>query len=116
MMKRSKKKSSISEHLDSVCNISDSRSGNLDMNAEMMCQLFEGQLSKYTNVMKGWQYRWFILDPKTGILSYYLDEKERKQQPRGWVHLEAAVISPSDEDSNTFSVIIIILYYLFFYR
>uniref|UniRef100_A0A023F9A8 Putative oxysterol-binding protein-like protein 11 n=3 Tax=Triatominae TaxID=70999 RepID=A0A023F9A8_TRIIF len=76
------------------------------MSAEMMCQLYEGQLSKYTNVMKGWQFRWFILDPKTGILSYYLseNENERKQQPRGWVHLEAAVIAPSDEDSNTFTV------------
>ncbi|KAL1129920.1 hypothetical protein AAG570_012864 [Ranatra chinensis] len=74
------------------------------MTAEMMCQLYEGQLSKYTNVMKGWQFRWFILDPKTGVLNYYLNENERKQQPRGWVHLEAAVISPSDEDSNTFTV------------
>ncbi|XP_014252836.1 oxysterol-binding protein-related protein 11 [Cimex lectularius] len=101
-MKRSKKKSSISEHLDSVCNITEPRSA--EMSAEMMCQLYEGQLSKYTNVMKGWQFRWFILDPKTGILSYYLNENERKQQPRGWVHLEAAVICPSDEDSNTFSV------------
>ncbi|BES87883.1 Hypothetical protein NTJ_00689 [Nesidiocoris tenuis] len=100
-MKRSKKKSSISEHLDSVCNLTDPRT---DMSAEMMCQLFEGQLSKYTNVMKGWQFRWFILDPNTGILSYYLNENERRQQPRGYVHLEAAVISPSDEDSNTFSV------------
>lgn len=69
-----------------------------------MCQLYEGQLSKYTNVMKGWQFRWFILDPKTGVLSYFLNENERKQQPRGWTHLESAVISPSDEDSNTFSV------------
>jgi len=76
----------------------------VEMTAEMMCQLYEGQLYKYTNVMKGWQFRWFILDPKTGILNYYLNEHERKQQPRGWVHLEAAVISPSDEDSNTFTV------------
>ncbi|XP_014280701.1 oxysterol-binding protein-related protein 11 isoform X1 [Halyomorpha halys] len=75
-----------------------------DMSAEMMCQLYEGQLSKYTNVMKGWQFRWFILDPKTGILSYFLNENERKQNPRGWTHLESAVISPSDEDSNTFTV------------
>lgn len=76
----------------------------MEMSAEMMCQLYEGQLYKYTNVMKGWQFRWFILDPKTGILNYYLSESESKQQPRGWVHLEAAVISPSDEDSNTFTV------------
>lgn len=31
----------------------------------------EGPLSKWTNVMKGWQYRWFVLDQQTGLLSYY---------------------------------------------
>ncbi|KAK9497155.1 hypothetical protein O3M35_004525 [Rhynocoris fuscipes] len=103
--KRSKKKSKLTEtsydyDFNSVRRIINS----FEMSAEMMCQLYEGQLSKYTNVMKGWQFRWFILDPKTGILSYYINENERKQPPRGWIHLEAAVISPSDEDSNTFTV------------
>jgi len=32
----------------------------------------EGQLSKFTNLMKGWQYRWFVLDPESGTLTYYL--------------------------------------------
>ena len=27
---------------------------------------WEGQLNKFTNVVKGWQYRWFILEPTTG--------------------------------------------------
>jgi len=31
----------------------------------------EGYLSKWTNVMKGWQYRWFILDDNAGLMSYY---------------------------------------------
>ena len=31
----------------------------------------EGPLSKWTNVMKGWQYRWFVLDENSGLLSYY---------------------------------------------
>lgn len=31
----------------------------------------EGPLSKWTNVMKGWQYRWFVLDYNAGLLSYY---------------------------------------------
>ena len=31
----------------------------------------EGPLSKWTNVVKGWQYRWFVLDDNTGLLSYY---------------------------------------------
>lgn len=31
----------------------------------------EGQLFKYTNVVKGWQYRWFVLNPEAGRLEYY---------------------------------------------
>lgn len=31
-------------------------------------------------------------------------ENDTKQQPRGFIFLESAVVSPSDEDSNTFSV------------
>ena len=33
--------------------------------------VMEGPLSKWTNVMKGWQYRWFVLDSSSGILSYF---------------------------------------------
>ena len=32
----------------------------------------EGQLSKWTNLMKGWQFRWFTLDPDSGLLEYYV--------------------------------------------
>ena len=32
----------------------------------------EGQLSKWTNYVRGWQYRWFTLDPDTGMLDYYM--------------------------------------------
>lgn len=28
--------------------------------------------SFYTPTHTGWQYRWFTVDPQTGILSYYL--------------------------------------------
>lgn len=35
---------------------------------------------------------------------YVQSENDTKQQPRGFIFLESAVISPSDEDSNTFSV------------
>lgn len=31
----------------------------------------EGPLSKWTNVVNGWQYRWFVLDQNAGLLSYY---------------------------------------------
>lgn len=44
----------------------------------------EGALSKWTNVMKGWQYRWFVLDEAAGLFSYYTSrEKMRKGVRRG---------------------------------
>ena len=33
--------------------------------------MMEGPLSKWTNVVRGWQYRWFVLDDDVGLLSYY---------------------------------------------
>lgn len=41
-----------------------------DVNIIIMT-ILEGTLSKWTNVMKGWQYRWFVLDENAGLLSYY---------------------------------------------
>ncbi|GFR75767.1 oxysterol-binding protein [Elysia marginata] len=64
----------------------------------------EGQILKFTNVMKGFQYRWFVLDPDSGMLEYFEKEEHKKQRPRGSVHLAAAVVSPSEEDSQTFIV------------
>ena len=32
----------------------------------------EGQLSKFTNLVKGWQNRWFVLDAESGNLAYFL--------------------------------------------
>ena len=40
----------------------------------------EGQLSKFTNVVKGWQYRWFVLEPETGQLDYYLPEDRARSR------------------------------------
>lgn len=34
-------------------------------------EIMEGPLSKWTNVVNGWQYRWFVLDQNAGLLSYY---------------------------------------------
>lgn len=67
-------------------------------------ETFQGQLFKYTNVVKGWCPRWFILEPRTGFLDYYLSENETNQKPRGTLELLGAVVSPSDEDSHTFTV------------
>lgn len=71
-----------------------------------------GQLYKYTNVVKGWQYRWFTVDAQAGSLSYYLldssgDENQPHiigNSPRGQVHLAGAAVCPSDEDSRTFTI------------
>ncbi|CAG2197173.1 ORP9_10_11 [Mytilus edulis] len=50
--------------------------------------VIEGPLSKWTNVMKGWQYRWFVLDEASGLLSYYT----------------GAIIGIDDEDDSTFTL------------
>ncbi len=81
---------------------------------------FSGQLSKFTNVMKGWQYRWFVLDPEQGRIMYYLPksgeaaaDRSSSGAPasasgpgpgkhRGSQHLAGTVVLPSDEDSQTF--------------
>uniref|UniRef100_A0A1B6D0N0 Oxysterol-binding protein n=1 Tax=Clastoptera arizonana TaxID=38151 RepID=A0A1B6D0N0_9HEMI len=65
----------------------------------------EGSLSKWTNVMKGWQYRWFVLDYNAGLLSYYTSrEKMMRGVRRGCVRLKGAVIGIDDEDDSTFTI------------
>lgn len=67
--------------------------------------LLEGPLSKWTNVMKGWQFRWFVLDDNSGLLSYYTSkEKMMKGVRRGCVRLKGAVIGIDDQDVNTFTI------------
>lgn len=65
-------------------------------------QKMEGQLCKFTNLVKGWQYRWFVLDPESGTLTYYLDKQ--KQKNRGTLPLTGAVVSPNEEDSMSFMI------------
>lgn len=36
-----------------------------------------GTLSKYTNVVKGWQNRYFMVDELTGFLNYYVTESSK---------------------------------------
>ncbi len=65
----------------------------------------EGPLSKWTNVMKGWQYRWFVLDEGAGLFSYYTSrDKMVRGVRRGCVRLRGAVIGIDDEDEATFTV------------
>ncbi|XP_007907304.1 oxysterol-binding protein-related protein 11 isoform X2 [Callorhinchus milii] len=63
-----------------------------------------GYLMKYTNLVTGWQYRFFVLNNEDGLLEYFVNEQSRGQKPRGTLQLAGAVISPSDEDSHTFTV------------
>ncbi|XP_027224999.1 oxysterol-binding protein-related protein 11 isoform X3 [Penaeus vannamei] len=77
------------------------KDGDMD---EHLRQPYEGQLIKFTNVVKGWQARWFILNPEIGTLEYYLSESDKHERARGSIQLAGAVISPSDEDSYTFTV------------
>ena len=37
--------------------------------------IFTGQLNKFTNVVRGWQPRWFVVRPETGMLDYHLMEE-----------------------------------------
>jgi len=50
------------------------QSGSSLREADIRSQVFQGQLNKFTNVVKGWQYRWFVVRPETGTLDYHLIE------------------------------------------
>ena len=64
----------------------------------------EGTLSKWTNVMKGWQYRYFVLDDNAGLFSYYTSrEKMMRGARRGCVRLRGALIGIDDEVSFHFT-------------
>uniref|UniRef100_A0A8C0GLN2 PH domain-containing protein n=1 Tax=Chelonoidis abingdonii TaxID=106734 RepID=A0A8C0GLN2_CHEAB len=73
-----------------------------------MASIMEGPLSKWTNVMKGWQYRWFVLDYNAGLLSYYTGRRSKDKMMRGsrrgCVRLRGAVIGIDDEDDSTFTI------------
>ena len=65
---------------------------------------WEGQLNKFTNVVKGWQYRWFVLEPDCGKLQYFLLEEKTSGKCRGSQSLAGGVVLPSEEDSQTFTI------------
>jgi len=48
--------------------------------------------------------RFFVLNNDAGLLEYFVNEQSRHLKPRGTLQLAGAVISPSDEDSHTFTV------------
>ncbi|KRZ08440.1 Oxysterol-binding protein-related protein 9, partial [Trichinella pseudospiralis] len=78
--------------------------------AQLICYcqkvvIMEGPLSKWTNVIEGWQFRLFVLDETAGTLSYYTSQdKMKKGQVRGCVRLKGAVVGIDDEDDCTFTI------------
>ncbi|GAA56951.1 Oxysterol-binding protein- protein 10 [Clonorchis sinensis] len=65
----------------------------------------EGQLLKFTNVVKGYQYRWCVVDPDAGTVEYYeKEDHKRSSKPRGVLNLTYASVCPSDEDSQAFVI------------
>ncbi|KAM4687993.1 oxysterol-binding protein-related protein 10 [Discoglossus pictus] len=63
-------------------------------------QVIEGVLSKYTNLIQGWQNRYFLLDFDSGTLQYFVTEASKNQKPRGSLSLAGSVISLGDEAPN----------------
>ncbi|KAJ0000571.1 hypothetical protein NQD34_012413 [Periophthalmus magnuspinnatus] len=65
----------------------------------------EGPLRKYTNLLHGWQSRFFVLDPDSGQLWYYLSAATRGQQaPRGALCVEGAIVWSSPDHPFMFTV------------
>uniref|UniRef100_A0A3Q0RFW1 Oxysterol-binding protein n=1 Tax=Amphilophus citrinellus TaxID=61819 RepID=A0A3Q0RFW1_AMPCI len=64
----------------------------------------EGVLSKYTNLIQGWQNRYFVLDPELGQLQYFVNEQGKSQKPRGSLPLIGASVTTSDEAPHMFIV------------
>ncbi|KAL7887188.1 hypothetical protein AOLI_G00049090 [Acnodon oligacanthus] len=64
----------------------------------------EGVLNKYTNLLQGWQNRYFVLDPELSQLQYFLNEQSKNQKPRGSLPLIGSSVAPSDEFPFMFTV------------
>ncbi|KAG1937668.1 oxysterol-binding protein-related protein 11 [Pimephales promelas] len=80
------------------------RTGSKSWQYSDLMEKVDGYLMKYTNLVTGWQYRYFVLNNEAGLLEYFVNEQSRNQKARGSLPLAGAVISPSDEDSHTFTV------------
>jgi len=54
----------------------------------------KGWLQKWTNYIKGYQKRWFVLS--NGVLSYYRNQAEMAHTCRGSIRLQGAIIHTED--------------------
>ncbi|XP_016313644.1 oxysterol-binding protein-related protein 10-like [Sinocyclocheilus anshuiensis] len=64
----------------------------------------EGVLNKYTNLLQGWQNRYFVLDPELGQLQYFINEHSKNQKPRGSLPLIGSSVAPCEEFPYMFTV------------
>ncbi|KAI1713927.1 oxysterol-binding protein domain-containing protein [Ditylenchus destructor] len=63
----------------------------------------EGSLSKWTNMVQGWQYRYFVLNDD--VLCYYTSkEKMLRNQLRGCIRLRGAAIGIDGENNSLFTI------------
>uniref|UniRef100_A0A8R1HN36 Oxysterol-binding protein n=2 Tax=Caenorhabditis japonica TaxID=281687 RepID=A0A8R1HN36_CAEJA len=63
----------------------------------------EGPLSKWTNMVHGWQYRWFKIENDT-LLYYTSRDKMLKGQQRGQIRLNGAVVGIDGENNSLFTI------------
>ncbi|KAA3676476.1 collagen type IV alpha-3-binding protein [Paragonimus westermani] len=61
-----------------------------------------GVLSKWTNLLHGWQERYFVLSD--GTLTYYRNEDETNLGSRGSVRIRTAFVKPHEYDDCRFEV------------
>ncbi|GMS99044.1 hypothetical protein PENTCL1PPCAC_21219, partial [Pristionchus entomophagus] len=66
-------------------------------------RFMEGPLSKWTNVVHGWQYRWFVLG-EDALLYYTSKEKMAKGQQRGCLRLRGAIVGIDGENNSLFTI------------
>lgn len=67
---------------------------------------YDGPLNKWTNLIQGWQFRWFVLDQPNGLLAYYTSkENMHKGERRGCVRLrDGAHVGYDNDDDITFTI------------
>ena len=58
----------------------------------------KGWLYKWTNYIKGYQKRWFVLS--NGLLSYYRNQAEMSHTCRGTISMHGSVITVADDGAN----------------
>ena len=67
--------------------------------------IVEGPISKWTNVVQGWQCRWFVLDQNQGLFSYYTSKAKMKLGvKRGCIRLFQSNLGLDDDENNIFTV------------